>query len=110
MITVFWEMLDKPFAQLRLEQQLLAALVALCFAALTISSVAFAARRRDGVGLRQSDGGFCQDVSVGGMAWSGHFPSRWVRASASGYLRRSYHPAQASCVVAPVSGRDTSLV
>ena len=93
-MSVFWEILDKPFTQLRSEQQLLAALVALCCAALTIYSVAFAARRirparlhkrslvgrpvliswRDGVGFRQSDEGFCQDISVGGMALEWPFP------------------------------------
>ena len=114
----FWEILDKPFTQLRLEQQLLAALVALCCAALTIYSVAFAARRirparlhkrrfvgrpvliswRDGVGLRQSDEGFCQDVSVGGMALEWPFPLKVgtrlslqiseARLSGTGVVRR----------------------
>ena len=90
----FWQILDKPFTQLRLEQQLLGALVLLCCVALTMCSVAFAARRlrrarihkrrlvgrpvlvssRDGVGLRQSDDGFCQDASTGGMALELPFP------------------------------------
>ena len=93
-MSFFWEILDKPFTQLRLEQQLLAALVVLCCAALTIYSVAFAARRirparihdrrlvgrpvliswRDGVGFRESDDGFCQDLSAGGMALDLPFP------------------------------------
>ena len=93
-MSTLWQILDKPFAQLRLEQQLLAALVTLCCVALTIWSVAFAVRRirparlherrfvgrpvliswRDGVGLRQSDEGFCQDVSAGGMAVELPFP------------------------------------
>ena len=66
----------------------------LCFAALTVYSVAFAARRirparlhdrrwvgrpvliswRDGVGFRQSDDGFRQDLSAGGMALDLPFP------------------------------------
>jgi hypothetical protein len=93
-MNTLWQLLDKPFAQLRLEQQLLAALVALCCVALTIGSVALAARRirptrlqerrfvgrpvliswQEGVGLRQSDEGFCRDVSAGGMAVELPFP------------------------------------
>jgi len=89
-----WHLLDKPFTQLRLEQQLLTALVILCCVAITIYAVTFAARRirparlderrlvgrpvliswRDRVGLKQSDEGFCQDVSAGGMAVELPFP------------------------------------
>ena len=66
----------------------------LCCVGLAICSVAFAARRirgarvyerrfvgrtvaiswRDGVGLRQSDDGFCRDISAGGMALDLPFP------------------------------------
>jgi len=93
-MSTLWQILDKPFAQLRLEQQLLAALVAFCCVALAISSVAFAVRRirgsrfherryvgrpvliswRDGGALRQFDEGFCQDMSAGGMALELPFP------------------------------------
>src|SRR5512147_1693430 len=85
--------LDRPFVQLRPEQQLLIALVLFCCVALTIYAVVLAVRRirparlherrsvgrpvliswRDGVGLRQSDG-FCQDVSAGGMSLALPFP------------------------------------
>ena len=95
-MSVPWQILEMPFSQLRFEQQLLAALVLLFCATLTICSVVFAARRirparlherslvgrpvliswRDGVGLRQSDDGFCQDISVGGMALELPFPLR----------------------------------
>jgi hypothetical protein len=89
-----WQILDKPFTQLELEQQILAALVVLCSVALTIYAVVFAARRirparvqerclvgrpvliswQDGVGLRQSEDGVCRDVSAGGMALDLPFP------------------------------------
>ena len=90
----FLQIMQKPFAQLRLEQQLLLALVLLCCAVLAVYVIAFAARRmrptrlhkrllvgrpvliswRDGVGFRESDDGFCKDVSVGGMALELPFP------------------------------------
>ena len=89
-----WQILDKPFTQWRLEQQLLAALVVLCYLAVILYSLAFAMRRtrrirlherrfvghpvriswRDGVGLRETDDGFCRDVSNGGMAVELPFP------------------------------------
>jgi PilZ domain len=91
---VLWQILETPFTQLRLQQQLLAALVVLCCAVLTIYSLAFAAPRirpcrlhkrrfvgrpvliswRDAVGLMQSDDGVCQDLSDGGMALELPFP------------------------------------
>ena len=93
-MSFFREILERPFAQLRLEQQLLATLAALCCIALAVYLAAFAARlfrpvrvhkRRlvgrpvliswcDGVGFRQSDDGFCQNVSDGGMALEWPFP------------------------------------
>lgn len=95
-MSALWQILDTPFTQLRLEQQLLAALVLLCCAALTIYSVVSAARRirparlherrfvghpiliswHDGVGFRKSDDGFCQDLSVGGTTLLLPFPLR----------------------------------
>jgi len=120
-MSFLWQILDKPLAQWRLEQQLLAALVVLCCAALTIYSVAFAARRirpprlherrlaghpvliswRDGVGLRQSDDGLCQDLSAGGMALALPFPLKVstrlslrvseAKLSAAGVVRRCDH-------------------
>ena len=85
--------LDRPFVQLRPEQQLLVAFVLSCCVALAIYAVVLAVRRirparlherrsvgrpvliswRDAVGLRQSDG-FCQDVSTGGMSLELPFP------------------------------------
>jgi len=89
-----WQLLDKPFTQLRSEQQLLTALVILCCVAITIYAATFGARRirparlherrlvgrpvliswRERVGPKQSDEGFCQDVSAGGMAAELPFP------------------------------------
>ena len=89
-----WQFLDKPFTELRLEQQLLTALVIVCCVAVAICTVVFAARRirparlherravgrpvlvswRDSVGPKKSDEGFCQDVSAGGMAVELPFP------------------------------------
>ena len=37
-----WQILEKPFTALRLEQQILAALVIFCCAAITVCAVAFA--------------------------------------------------------------------
>jgi hypothetical protein len=88
------QFLHRPFTQLGIEQQLLAALVVLCSVALAICATAFAARRirparvqhrrlvgrpvliswRDSIGLRQSDDGFCRDVSDGGVALDLPFP------------------------------------
>ena len=88
------QVLNQPFTALRLEQQILAALVIFCCAAITVCAVAFAVRSmrrsrlhsrrpvgrpvfiswRDGVGLRQSDDGFCRDISTGGMALDLPFP------------------------------------
>ena len=93
-MSVLWQILETPFGQWRLEQQLLAALALICCAALTTYSVVFARDEfdptdftrdslvgrpvliswRDGVGLRQSDDGFCQDISVGGVALELPFP------------------------------------
>jgi len=90
----FWEVLYRPLAQLRWEQQLVVALVVLCCIALVAWSVAFAVRStrprrlherrligrpvmlywRDSVGLKQSDDGLCQDLSTGGMALKLPFP------------------------------------
>ncbi len=92
-MSFLWKILDRPFVQLRPEQQLLIALVLFCCVALTIYAVVLAVRRirparlherrivsrpvliswRDGVGLRQSNG-FCQDVSAGGMSLELPFP------------------------------------
>ena len=93
-MSFLWKILDRPFVQLRPEQQLLIALVLFCCVALTIYAVVLAVRRirparlherrivgrpvliswRDGVGLRQSDEGFCKDVSAGGMSLALPFP------------------------------------
>jgi hypothetical protein len=90
----FRQVLHQPFTELRWENQLLAALVILCCAVLTVCAVVFAVRSmrqprlharrpvgrpvfiswRDGVGLRQSDDGFCRDISAGGMALDLPFP------------------------------------
>jgi hypothetical protein len=90
----FWQFLDKPFVELPWEQQLLAALAILGCVVLAAWTVAFAVRSlrrsrlherrhvgrpvliswQDGVGLRQSDDGFCKDISGGGMALDLPFP------------------------------------
>ena len=51
-----WQILDKPFTQWRLEQQLLAALVVLCYLALVLYSVAFAMRRTRQIRVHASAG------------------------------------------------------
>ncbi len=90
------EILYRSLVQLRWDQQLVVALVALCCIVLVAWSVTFALRAirpqrreerhlvgrpimlswRDGVGFRQSDHGFCQDISTGGMALDLPFPLR----------------------------------
>jgi hypothetical protein len=93
-MSALWHTLGRSFAELRLEQPLLVALVLLCGVTLTVFAVGFAARRirpprlhdrsivgrpvliswRDGVGPRKSDDGFCQDLSVGGASLLLPFP------------------------------------
>ena len=118
--------LETPFSQLGLEQQLLVVFVLLCCAALAIYAIAFAARTirptrlhkrqlvgrpvliswRDGVGFRESDEGFCQDISVGGMALVLPFPLQGayapefpdVRGEAVGHRRCAVgHREAAGC-------------
>ena len=93
-MSILWQFLDMLPTPWRFQQQILEAFVVLCFVALTVWAVAFAARRirparihdrrlvgrpvliswRDSVGFRESDDGFCQDLSAGGMALDLPFP------------------------------------
>ena len=92
----FWEMLTRPFLELRLDQQFVIVLVAICCITLVAWSVRFAARStrpkrlstrrfigrpvmvswRDRVGFKESHEGFCQDISTGGMALELPIPIR----------------------------------
>ena len=82
-----YEMLKKPFAQLRLEQQIVAVLIVLLGVSLVVFSFRLAARKlnkgrlharrplvspvrvswRDNVGARERDNARCRDISVGGL-------------------------------------------
>lgn len=95
-MSLVWQMLDKLLAWMQGEAPLQVALLITGCAALVVGSIAVAARRlrptrldqrrfvgrpvliswRDRVGLRQSDDGFCQDISAGGMGLDLPFPLR----------------------------------